>query len=140
MDTPYTQGASKAFLRPIAQDMLALGRSGRTIPVMIRRLLSLVVLLALFIFVLSYFQAIEVSYLDLVDSMTPDDPDHLTISITTQVTPLTSQPKPALPDNACNDESGWIEEWISSGVMPKCSLAHRSTVDVVYTYLPNQLK
>jgi hypothetical protein len=80
----------------------------------------------LLIFILSRYRDIEESYLDLVDS---DDVDQVTLSVAAQVTPLL---KPTA-GFACHDDSGWIEEWILSGVMPPCSLAHRSTVDILYT-------
>ena len=83
----------------------------------------------LLIFILSWYRDIEESYLDLVDS---DGADQVTLSVAARVTPL-RKPTAALAGSACHDDSGWIEEWISSGVMPPCSLAHRSTVDILYT-------
>jgi hypothetical protein len=97
------------------------------------RLLGLVGLFALVVFCLSYLKGIEESYLQLVEALVPDENEDVTIAITTQITPLTS--KPTIPENACRDNSGWIEEWIASGVMPTCSLAHRNTVDILYTYI-----
>lgn len=132
MDTAHPHGDSMVFRLSLIQDMLALRRPGR--PSSFMRLLGLVGLFALIIFGLSYLKGIEDSYLQLVESLMPDENEDVTVAITAQVTPLTS--KPTISKNACLDNSGWVEEWIASGVMPRCSLAHRNTVDILYSYIP----
>ena len=39
------------------------------------------------------------------------------------------------PGGLCAGQA-WIDDWISSGVMPKCSLADRTKIDILYTYNP----
>src|SRR5438045_1014762 len=94
----------------------------------IRRRLAFLVVLALVVFIINFYLTIEASYLDLVESfiwessvITPDAVRDISQPFSTNL-PL------------CNDDSGWLEEWISSGIMPNCSLVHRNKVDVLYTY------
>jgi hypothetical protein len=94
----------------------------------IRRRLAFLVVLALVVFIINFYLTIEASYLDLVDSFMWES----SVITTDAVRDIISQPFST--NLHCKDGSGWLEEWISSGVMPKCSLAHRSKVDVLYTY------
>jgi len=121
---------SKASLLPVAlTEMHPLtGRPGRSS--LLRRFLALLALCSLVIFLVHSYQTRgESSYLDLVfDSLIPD---------------LSELPaEDALPSSSpaqvvyCQDKEGWISEWLSSGVMPKCSLADQKKVDILYTYLP----
>jgi hypothetical protein len=96
------------------------------IALLIRRSLALAVLTTVVFVVLIFYETIEASYLDLVDSLISDSPTahgDLPLSI-----PLDLEP--------CDDETGWIEEYISSGIMPRCSLAHEGKIDILYTYGP----
>jgi|SRR5579859_877164 len=142
---PYSHHSSLQKKGLLAQEMLVLRWQGR--PAMLRRVIVILASMAMILCVFSFYQAIETSYLDLVDALIPDTSIEKTeegaaASITTthdiSLSPTREKPfvTPPAPErgNSCNDDSRWIEEWISSGRMPKCSLAHRATVDVVYTY------
>jgi hypothetical protein len=126
--TPERKG-SKGLLLPIAHEMQVLRRQGPCS--MIRRLLVLVVVLAVLALLVTFYSTIEASYLDLVDSLILESiAPHISDTVDDGIS--SSSPVPAL---ACNDDSSWVDEWISSGVMPKCSLAHQSKIDVLYTYI-----
>jgi hypothetical protein len=94
----------------------------------VKRLLTLVMVVALFVFLVTFYHTLVPSYMDLMDDIIEsEDLD----------TAITSIPSTISMDTACQDGSGWVEEWISSGIMPKCSLAHQSTIDILYTYVCN---
>lgn len=116
--------SSKGLLLPRAHEMQLRRWHGRLF--VFKRLLLFVVILASLILVVTFYSTIEGSYLDLVDSLLLDS-STFTADAAGDVIPADLYP--------CSDGSGWVEEWISSGVMPKCSLAHRGKVDVVYTYV-----
>jgi hypothetical protein len=119
---------SKGLMIPIAHEMQILRRHSRPF---VRRLLVLVIGAAVVTLVVTLYQTIESSYLDLMESLLLDSAGiHTDFDDTT-----ISQSPIKAKYNLCKDESGWIEEWISSGVMPKCSLADKSKVDVLYTYV-----
>lgn len=101
----------------------------------IKRLLALVVALALLIFFVTFYQTVEVSYLDLIDSSVPGA-QSLSVGDTleTIISGLSSSEFDS-EDRSCDNLSGWVEAWISSGIMPKCSLAHRNKVEVLFTYI-----
>jgi hypothetical protein len=123
------RNGSKRLLLPIAHEMQILRWQGRRS--IIRRLVVLVVVLAVLAFLVTFYSTIEASYLDLVDSLILESiAPHISDTIDDGIS--SSSPVSVL---ACNDDSGWVDEWISSGVMPRCSLAHRSKVDVLYTYI-----
>jgi len=123
--TPERKG-SKGLLLPIAHEMQILRR-----PFVIKRLFAFVVVLTLLAFIVTFYSTIEASYLDLVDSLMLES----TALPTSDAVGDVISPSPPVTGLACNDDSGWVDEWISSGVMPRCSLAHRSKVDVLYTYI-----
>ena len=124
---------SKGLMIPIAKEMQILRRQGRPST---RRLLVLLIGVAVVTLVVTLYQTIESSYLDLMDSLLLDSVGmHSDFEDTTTGLSLPQSSIDATY-NLCKDESGWVEEWISSGVMPKCSLADKSKVDVIYTYVP----
>ena len=91
-------------------------------PSMMKRLLALLVGVAMCLFLVTFYNTIESSYVDLMDSiMESEGPSVNGVDI-------------AIPLLPCQDGSGWAEEWIASGVMPRCSLAHQSKIDILYTY------
>ena len=122
---------SKRLMLPIANEMRILLRQGRP---SLRRLLVLVIGVAVVTIVVTFYQTIESSYLDLMDSLLLDSSVlHSDFEDTTSPSHL--QSLYGATYNLCKDESGWVEEWISSGIMPKCSLADKSKIDVLYTYV-----
>lgn len=126
--TPERKGP-KRLLLPIAHEMQLLRWQCRRS--LIRRLFVLLVVLALLAFLVTFYSTIEASYLDLVDSLILESTAvHASDAVVDGIS--SSSPVPVV---ACNDDSRWVDEWISSGVMPRCSLAHRSKVDVLYTYV-----
>jgi hypothetical protein len=113
---------------PSAKEVNMLGRHG--IAFLLKRCLALAVFAGLAFFVIAFYETIEASYLDLIDSLMVDPPS-----------PTGSQ-SPGQGDSPgldvtelapCDDTLGWIDEYISSGLMPRCSLAHQDKVDVLYT-------
>lgn len=123
---------SRGVMIPIANEMRILCCQCRP---SIRRLLFLAIGVAVVVFMVTSYQIIESPYLDLMDSMLLDSSD-IHIDFEDIITPSRLQSPIDATYNLCKDELGWIEEWISSGVMPKCSLADQSKVDVLYTYVP----
>jgi hypothetical protein len=112
--------------------LLLLRRPAR--PYLMKRILVLLIGIASTILFVVYFNTLESDYLDLVEQF---------IASTTGMDGYTSDGIQTPPSQfsgtvgmPCRDQDGWMQEWISSGVMPKCSLQHLSKVDVVYTYLP----
>jgi len=99
----------------------------------VRRLFTLLIGLALLILVVTFYHTLIPSYMDLMDDIMDSE---TVLDSDTAILPSssssTSEAGTALP---CQDGSGWVEEWIASGVMPKCSLAQRSTIDILYTYI-----
>lgn len=91
-----------------------------------KRLLTLVLGVALFVLLVTFYNTLVPSYMDLMDDIIAEQLD-------TAITTIPSTTTISTLDTACQDGSGWVEEWISSGVMPKCSLAHQSTIDILYT-------
>lgn len=110
---------------PGTKEVNMLGRHGMTF--MIRRFLTLAVMAGVVFFVVVFYETLEASYLDLIDSLMVDSP-------TTQ-SPVQGDLPTSIPldSSPCDDEMGWIEEYISSGSMPRCSLAHQNKVNVLYT-------
>ena len=98
----------------------------------LKRLLTLLIGVALLIFVVTFYHTLIPSYMDLMDDIMESGGGVLDSDMSTFPTA-----EPALP---CLDGSGWVEEWIASGVMPKCSLARQSTIDVLYTYTTPHLQ
>jgi hypothetical protein len=100
-------------------------------PFVIRQLLALIAIVSIFVLLFTCFHtSLESSYLDLVDSFLPE-------TAAGYVPPIEN------PESQTSDESNsntgcredWIVEWISSGVMPKCSLASHNKIDLLYTFL-----
>jgi hypothetical protein len=120
----------KVALRAMAHELHVLRWQGR--PSIIKRLLALLVGLALLIFGATFFNSIEASYMDLMDSFI-ESPGVSTEGVDNVLSTL---PSSSIPSTLapCEEGSGWVEEYISSGVMPRCSLAHRSRIDILYTY------
>jgi len=110
---------------PGAREAKMLGR--HWISFMIRRFLILAVLASLVFFVIASFETVETSYLDLIDSLMPDSPS---LQSSGQGDSRTSM---ELELNPCDDELGWIEEYISTGLMPRCSLVHNNKIGILYT-------
>jgi hypothetical protein len=100
----------------------------------VRQLLGVIGILSILVFLFTAFHTtLESSYLDLVDSLIPESRE--TIIVET-VNPITNEiiHSSSVIDNSCKGIQ-WIEEWISSGVMPDCSLAKQNKVDILYTYV-----
>jgi len=95
---------------------------------MIRRFLTLAVFAGVVFFVIASYQSVETSYLDLIDSLMPDSTSGQYYSEQGD-----SPTSIELELNPCDDELGWIEEYISTGLMPRCSLVHRNKIDILYT-------
>ena len=116
-----TTGHLRAMM--MARDMPLLRWQGtRSI---VKRLLTLVLGVALFVLLVTSYNTLVPSYMDLMDDIIAEQLD-------TEISTIPSTTISTL-DAACQAGSGWVEEWISSGVMPKCSLAHQSTIDILYT-------
>jgi hypothetical protein len=118
---------------PIATtEMNVLRRQGTS--TFIRQLLGVIGILSILVFLFTAFHTtLESSYLDLVDSLVPESGGTLIVET---VNPITNGivHSTSIPDNSCKGTQ-WIEEWISSGIMPDCSLANQNKVDVFYAYL-----
>jgi hypothetical protein len=113
---------------PSAKEVNMLGRHGITF--LLKRCLALAVFAGVAFFVIAFYETIEASYLDLIDSLMVESPS----SISPHSSGEGDSPTLNIAELApCDDELGWIEEYISSGLMPRCSLAHRSKIDVLYT-------
>src|SRR5271170_3355036 len=117
-----TTGHLRAML--IAHDMPLLRWQGTKS--IVKRLLILVLGVACFVLLVTCYNTLVPSYMDLMDDLIAEQLD-------TGITTIPSTTTISTLDTACRDGSGWVEEWISSGVMPKCSLAHQSTIDILYT-------
>src|SRR5579859_3903786 len=105
-------------------------------PFIIRPLLRLIGIVSVFVFLFTCFHTtLESSYLDLVDSFLPESiGSDMATNLEAQISDEVSKSAPIHFDTGCKE--GWIEEWISSGVMPKCSLASHNKIDLLYTYPP----
>jgi hypothetical protein len=127
---------SKASLLPIvafAEKKMPLTARPCRLP-LLRRFLALLSLCLIVIFMIyTYQNRGESSYLDLVlDNLIPDYPDApLDKAVSSSLGTLSKS-----PIVYCRDQEGWISEWLSSGSMPKCSLADQSKVDILYAYIP----
>ena len=105
-------------------------------PFIIRQLLGLIGVISILLLLFTFFHTtLESSYLDLVDSFLPDSSAGVDLSSATKLDLATSDesstPVPVRVNTACTES--WIAEWISSGVMPKCSLASHNKIDLLYT-------
>jgi hypothetical protein len=113
---------------PSAKEVNMLGRHGMAF--LLKRCLALAVFAGLAFFVVAFYETIEASYLDLIDSLMVDAPSPVVPQSSGQGHLSALEVAELAP---CDNELGWIEEYISSGLMPRCSLAHRNKVDVLYT-------
>lgn len=127
--TPEKKG-SKGLMRPITNEIPILRRRGRYL---LKRLLLLVIAVAIVSLVC---QTLESSYLDLIDSLLLDSSGLHADFEDNIASPSHLQSSDGATYDLCSDEPGWVEEWISSGIMPKCSLADMNKIDVLYTYFP----
>ena len=119
-----TKFGSRGVALPTTQEMLRY----RGLRPGTKRMAHVLLALTLIAFFIIFYQSIGSTYLDLVDSFVDESQE---ISINLGSAPFLSQQLPGIP---CNDESGWIEEWISSGVMPRCTLTHKRKIDIIYTF------
>lgn len=104
-------------------------------PFIIRQLLGLIAIISVLVFLFTFHTTLESSYLDLVDSFLPESVGgDVPPNLEAQTSEETSKSATIHLNSGCKE--GWIEEWISSGVMPKCSLASHSKIDLLYTYPP----
>jgi len=110
---------------PGAKEAKMLGR--HWLSFMIRRFLALALFGGVVLFVIACYESLETSYLDLIDSLMPDS---TSVQSSGQED---SQTSIQLELNPCDDESGWIEEYVSTGLMPRCSLVHGNKIDILYT-------
>lgn len=133
----YDKKGSKGPMLPIANEMQRLRPLGR---VSVKRLLVLVIGVAVVTLVISFCQTVESSYLDLMDSLLLDSSGVHSDFEDTATSPAHLQTSGDAAYHLCKDGSGWVEEWISSGVMPRCSLAGKSKIDVLYTYVPLSMR
>ena len=105
----------------------------------IRQLLGLIAIVSILVCLFTFFHTtLESSYLDLVDSFLPETAAGY-VPPTENSEAQTSGEVNSTPlkfNTGCKED--WIEEWISSGVMPKCSLASHNKIDLLYTYLQSR--
>jgi hypothetical protein len=104
-------------------------------PFIIRQLLGLIGVISILGGLFTFFHTtLESSYLDLVDSFLPESSGadiSSSTNLEAQLSDESSNSASLRFNTACKE--GWIEEWISSGVMPKCSLASHNKIDLLYT-------
>jgi hypothetical protein len=99
----------------------------------IKHLLAVIGILSILAFLFTYFHTtLESSYLDLVDSLIPESAQTIVETVNPITNPIILSSH--VSENACKG-SEWIQEWISSGIMENCSLAHKNKVDILYTYI-----
>jgi hypothetical protein len=122
----HFQDKLKAILWLPTTEMKVLRRQAN-----IKHLLAVIGILSILAFLFTYFHTtLESSYLDLVDSLIPES-GHAIVETVNPITDPIILPS-HVSENACKG-SEWIQEWISSGIMENCSLAHKSKVDILYT-------
>jgi hypothetical protein len=99
----------------------------------IKHLLAVIGILSIIALLFTFFHTtLESSYLDLVDSLIPESEPTVVESVNPLTNPIILPSH--ISENACKG-SEWIQDWISSGIMENCSLAHKNKVDVLYTYI-----
>src|SRR5271170_6815200 len=103
-----TTGHLRAML--MAHDMPLLRWQGTKS--IVKRLLTLVLVVVLFVLLVTSYNTLVPSYMDLMDDII------IAEQLDTGITSIPSTTTISTLDTACQDGSGWVEEWISSGVMP----------------------